>query len=134
MTDKIVCQAKPDCIRAIKIHLAKLYENDRKKYKVCRQGMEHATKAIERCIVKINAPPAEIFEDFRAGLKFEIWRTYTKNSELWSYIGKGLMEAKIAVRALLERTIANARGITLQQYYQREGLIVECPELIEKET
>lgn len=118
--------AKPDCIRAIRIHLADLYKNDRAKYKVCEQGMGYAIMAIERCI-KPHGPLVEIFESFRDEIKIEIWRTYTKNPELWSYIGKGLMEAKIAVRDLLERTIAEARGITLQEYYQREGLIVECP-------
>lgn len=118
---------KSNCTRAIRTHLASL---DKAAHKTCEQGMVHAISVIGRHKYT-SGTLVEIIEDFRKAIKFEIWQTYKNNPKLWSYIGDGLMEAKKAVRDLLERTTAKARGITLQQYYQEEGLIIECPELLE---
>lgn len=127
MTQTITGNAKKHAIDAINARRSWLYSNDRSRYDSCLLGLTVGIRLITFHTVQ-GLTTVEALEDWRDLFKRKLLGLQVLRPDDYQLKTLGLIEAKSAVRDLLERTIAKARGITLQQYYHEEGLTIEPPE------
>ncbi len=101
-------QAKERVILAINTRLGALYVDDRAKCKECTPGMTAAIEMIEGQIYYYKTP-MEMVEIWRDSIKNKLWSIWYHKTADCLLVNKGLIEAKRAVRTVLENMIAEAQ-------------------------
>ena len=89
-----IIRMKPECIAAIR---------DCMSNKSCVPGMNRAIAVLQGYIIK-HCTDTGAITGYRDAIKYEIWLTNRDNPK--SSLIVGLIEAKVAVRDLLEKTTA----------------------------
>ncbi len=97
---------KPECIGEIKHYMSILSTKNKRKHKACIPGMNKAIDVIQGYIIK-HATDIDAVTDFRDAIKYQIM--VTNKADPKSILIPGLVEAKIAVRAKLEKMIEETK-------------------------
>ena len=102
-------QARQKTIRAINKRRGYFYCNHKVKYHGCNQGMSLAIALIESYTMHFDTP-IEAIEGWREVIKHELKRNWGAHQEGYREINRGLIEAKKAVRTLIEFVRACRKG------------------------
>ncbi len=93
---------KPECVAEIRHCMSILSTKNKRKHKACVPGMNKAIDVVQGYLIK-HATDIDAMTDFRDAIKYQIMITIKDNPK--SRLIPGMVEAKIAVRGLLENLI-----------------------------